>query len=194
MPSLFRLGAALALTLFAFGAAFASEATDLVEKYAAAIRVQNFSVAAGYVKPQDLADFKASFMPIYAAEVKEGVRGFLDATFGEQAKPEAATEATPAAFFAHVMGFVFNLGDIQRKRLEVVDTKVLGEVAEGLSLVHVVVRNELKIGATRTSRVEVISAEKTGAAWQVLLPEKLRMLASIMERQLATRKLATPAN
>ena len=194
MRSLCRYGAALALTLFACASSYATEATDIVEKYAAAIRIQNFAVAAGFVKPKDLADFKSAFMPIYAAEQKEGVRGFLDATFGEKAKPEEATGAEPAVFFERVMRFVVNLSDIQGKHLDVVETRVLGEVAEGLSIVHVVVRNELKLGTTRSSRVEVISAEKEGGAWKVLLPEKLRMMGNMMEHQLAMRKLVTPAN
>jgi hypothetical protein len=155
MRSLFRFSALIALSLLLCGRALASDAAAAAEKYAAALRIQNFAAAAGYVKDKDLGAFKAAFMPIYAAEQKAGVRGFLDATFGEKAQPEEATDAPPAVFFERVMRFVVNLSDIQGKHLDVVDTKVLGEVAEGLGTVHVVTRNELKLGTTRSSRVEI---------------------------------------
>ncbi len=60
--------------------------------------------------------------------------------------------------------------------------EVLGEVPEGDSVVHVLVRSRLLAGELETESLEVISFKKVGENWKGMLSKKIKGIAAQLRK------------
>lgn len=173
-------------------AARANDPQTVAMAYMSALGQQDFAQAARLIRPTDLADYKKTFDGLFRSEAAAGRNDLLVATFGPDAKLADALDAKPDATFIATMNVVMGAMKSARMKLDALPAKYVGQVAEDANLVHVLVRTYTKLGDTTTSRVEVVSTALENGGWKVVLPDQIRAIAQVMQRQMAAQRAVRP--
>ena len=137
-----------------------AEAEAAVRAYTAAFAEGNFEAAAERIDPVELAQFVGLLEPLMALS-------------GAPADAGPVPERAPAAFawFLETMGGMTpGLTDA----MQTTRADVLGSVAEGDSLVHVVVRTRARVMGLDTEGVSTTTARRRDGRWVVALSGDLR--------------------
>jgi len=186
-----RVASVFVLLLYAM-ASHANDAQAAAMDYITALGQQDFAHAARLIRAADLADYKKAFDDLFRAEAAAGKKDLLVAAFGVDAKLDDALSAKPDATFVATMNVVMGAMKNANMKLDALPAKYLGQVSEDTHLVHVLVRTYTKLGDTTTSRVEVVSTMSENGSWKVVLPDQIRLIAQVMQRQMAAQRGARP--
>lgn len=145
--------------------------------YLDAVKSGGFAAAPPLLHPQALASFKDRVLPRLEQDRAHGTRTLLNATFGRDAGVESAQAADPADFMARFVRVVIARDPQAAPRFATLTP--LGVVGEG-DRVHVLVRLG-GIGASEgEGRLEVVSLERDGKTWKVLLDRRLEEMAEAL--------------
>ena len=147
----------------------AAGAEAAVGSYAAAFSSQDYRAASGFLDPAELKTFAGLMV-----QFQKGGRmpGF-----------NAESLDTPADVFVRFLEFATGaeaLGDA----LASARSRVLGSVAEGDSLRHVVVRTQFELDGVALDAVETTMVRWTGARWVVAFDDKMRQFQQTMRAAL----------
>src|SRR5690349_21432408 len=161
-----RLRICLALALLLCGQiACAQTASDAAVKYYATLKRKDYEAVAAMYLPAALADFRK--MMSFVTEFPEDEQdGFYASFFGADASKDAVAKMSDAQFFAAFLSAQPNgleAGTQEGPRLG--NVRVVGEVAEGANVAHVVARNKGKVGGVDIESLQVLSFTKSNGSW-----------------------------
>lgn len=161
------LAAVLAAPVSAQRAAPPGSARAVAQRTLAALAGRNADGFAREASPQDLAAFRAQLLPNLKQAMDGKQRAEVLAMFAP-AKSYEEIEKIPserlfALYLGAVMKRVASAGPLQ------IQNTILGEVAEGDSLTHVVYRQRVKSGASSANNVMLLSLRRTPGGWKVVL-------------------------
>jgi hypothetical protein len=172
-----RLRICLVLALLLCGqAAYSQTASDAAAKYFNAIKKKDYEAAAAMFYPPALTEFRTmmSFVNEFPEDEREGIYGTF---FGPAATKETVTKLSDAQFFAAFLTAVMSQAEDQAQgELQLGDIQVLGEVAEGAKVRHVVTRSKMKAGALVVESMEVVSFTNNNGVWQAMLSGQMKGL------------------
>lgn len=167
------ISAALTLTLILPALAQSSETPESVAKaYFAAMKAGDWAKCAGFMHPEALASMKRAFTAVVNADKSEGAARKI---FGVKSNADFE-KLTDAAVFERLMDFIVSAVPEMKTALAASTNTVLGQVAEGQDVIHIVYRTQLKLGQAEVSQVELISLKKSGTIWRALLTADMEEL------------------
>lgn len=190
-----RLGKAtrgLALAMLCLApAAQAQQAVDttrpeaVVAEMSARMRAGDWAAAAALFDDEALRSFRGMMAPLLAS-TPETEAGFAKAL--GVADIAALAQSTDAEFFA-----AFMRGLMARSQAKLEAPQILGGVAEGADVRHVVMRNRVSAMGMSMTKMEVVSLRRRGEAWKVLLSGEIEGMAKALQAALgAGAGLAKP--
>ncbi len=190
-----RRFAAVVLVLSSIFAAASSFAADLTvtdtpetvlrESYRR-MQANDWAGTAETFDPAALKQLREMLMPILDATGDNSVSdGLLVLFFGADATPESLKTKSDQEFFAGIVGSMMQASG---GRLEGQD--VLGGVAEGPDLMHMVVRSKAAAMGLSITKMEVVTMNKTTAGWRLALNGKMEGLVQALQQ---ARSRAAPA-
>ena len=139
------------------------------------------TVAMIAMKEHRLADFAAMMHPDALAELKRSLLSVADAAeeldaadeilnlFKDVPSVDALRELDDAAFFVAFLEGSMQLRPVIRETLSNMTTQIIGAVAEGTDVVHVVYRGTVTYGEQKIAKLSVISFKANGETWGMLL-------------------------
>ncbi len=144
--------------------------------FAAVMRRADWPAAAALMHPAALARLSILFAPLVRADTAGALRRGV---FGV---PTAAAFAglSDAERFVRLMRFLASRSPQVGTALAGTETQVLGHVREGRDTAHVVVRTRTPAGGATVERTSVMSMQRAGAGWGMLLSGDLEGLAAAL--------------
>lgn len=183
-PFVFVLAMMLAPTV-----ASAQSAVDTTKPEAVAtelytrLKASDWKGAAALFDDGALKSFRGMLQPIAdAASASDQEAGA--ALFGG-IKPEALKQASDAEFFAMFMGNMMSRLSSLGGGLG--PSQVIGSVAEGEDLRHVVTRTNAKAMGISITKMEVVSMRRHGDTWKVLLNGEMEGMAKAIQAMAAAK-------
>lgn len=131
-----------------------------------AINARGLTAMPEFIHPDELQRFKAMFQPLLTDDTSGGDETLLRVFFGNDASLESVAGLSPASVMARVMKVAES--QLGGARMQVEEQRFPGAVHEG-ALIHLVTRNTVRVGATRSIRMEVASLKPHGDSWRMLL-------------------------
>lgn len=174
---------AIVLLFLSVTCAYGQGASEMVAEYFDVLQSQDYEKAATYFDPTALREFRQmlEFISEIPAAEQENI---LQAFFGPSASQESVSKLSDSDFFGSflraIMAQASAAGEVNFDGLE-----ILGEVAEGQDLLHVVTRNKVSVGEIEVEAMEVISLRKAGDSWRLLLSGKMKGMASQLRAALS---------
>lgn len=156
--------------------AAAPDAEAAVAAYVEAFAAADYVAAARLLDPDELAEF----MGLMARLSEVGGEGLFDVD------PDAAPPEAFAAFLERVMGAEPLMGEA----LETIRADVVGSVAEGDTLRHVVVRSRFEVGGAEMGGTQLVTARWTGDRWAVTFDARMQQFRAGLEAALAAEAAA----
>ena len=150
-------------------------ASAQAKAYFGTMKEKKFDELSAYFAPSALKNFREMMGFLNELPVEEAAEP-LTMFFGEGATAESVQEMSDAEFFGGFMNFVMGraemAGGLNFEKIE-----VLGEVAEGEDLMHVVTRNKISVGEIEVESMEVMSFKKEDGKWRAVLQGEMKGLA-----------------
>jgi len=172
-----RVRICLALALLLCGQlAYAQTASDAAVKYYDTLKRKDYEAVAAMYLPAALAEFRKSmgFVNQFPEDEQDG---FYATFFGTDAGKESIAKLSDAQFFAKFLAAqASGLEAGTEEGLKLGDGKVVGEVAEGANVAHVVTRSKGKVGDADIESLRVLSFTKSNGAWRAMLSGDLKAI------------------
>lgn len=147
------------------------------------LKASDWKGAAALFDDGALKSFRGMLQPIAdAASASDQEAGA--ALFGG-IKPEALKQASDAEFFALFMGNMMSRLSSLGGGLG--PSQIIGSVAEGEDLRHVVTRTNAKAMGISITKMEVVSMRRRGDAWKVLLNGEMEGMAKAIQAMAAAK-------
>ncbi|MGY0504109.1 hypothetical protein [Luteimonas sp. e5] len=155
--------------------------TDTPESVVAAMNTSmmagDWNAAAAWFDPQALQDFRAMLAPLIETTPAEARAALLGTLFDVESA-DALSGVSDAEFFASFMtGLMRTSGGM------VEAAQIIGSVAEGDDLRHVVTRSTASAQGVRVSRMDVVSLRRTPQGWRALLKGDMTGLVEALKAQ-----------
>jgi hypothetical protein len=145
-------------------------------QYAQAMRAGDWSKAAGLMHPEALRKLRALMAPIAEADSSGEVARTL---FQVQSARELAT-LSDAELFTRLFAFLMTRSPELKESLGGADMTMIGHVAEGPDVVHVVYRFRMPVRGITVEKIETMSMRRNGESWRVLLTGDIEGLAAAL--------------
>lgn len=161
------------------------ETPEAVAKaYFAAMQASDWDKCADLLHPEALGSMKRTFAKIINADVSGGAAKTI---FGLKTNEEFAS-LSGATIFERLMNFMSGASPEMKTVLAASKTTVLGKVTEGIDLVHVVYRTQIKMSGAEISEVELMSFKKHGTTWRGLLTADMEEMVTNLAEGLSGKK------
>ena len=159
----------------------AQAAADTPEAVAGALfsRMQGGDMrgAAELFDPAALKEFHDMLGPVVEMLADDGAASpAIGSLFGD-ASPKQLKSASDAEFFAAMLG-----GILGRSGVKLESQQVIGSIAEGPDLRHVVTRNTASGMGLTITEMEVVSLRRVDGAWRALLSGQMKGMADAIRR------------
>ena len=156
---------------------------ELAEAYFSLLKKSNWTETAELFDPTALKQFRemTAFLTELAVEEAEGhLRHF----FGADATRESVREMSDAEYFSAFMQAVMGQA-VQAGQLNFEKVEVIGAVAEGDDVRHVVARIYISVGELKVESMEVLTCNRTADGWKLALQGKMKGMAEQLKRALS---------
>jgi hypothetical protein len=203
----FRLSSLLCLALLCAGMASATELTPELPPEQVAreayerMRAGDWVAAADTFDPAALKRFRELLAPVFDAADRLG-KGPADKAqaagagalmlwvlFAPATSVDEIRKLSDREVFARIMGNTMSLANA-----ELEEQQVIGSVAEGPGMVHVVTRNVARVDAMSMTKVEAITLQRTAQGWRLALTGDLEGLAETLQASIASPEVSAPAD
>ncbi len=165
LRALFGSAICLCLVVPAFAEPVQETAESAAKSYLAAQQAGDWTKAASLMHPDALASMKR----IFANVIKTDTSGEASkAIFGVKNAAEF-DQLAGTAVFERLMAFIMQASPSMKTVMANTTSTILGQVAEGSDLVHIVYRTQIKLGSDELNEVDLMSFKKTGNGWRALL-------------------------
>lgn len=156
----------------------------VVQEWNTATKATNFEKMAQMTHPDALAEFRDILLPVMisfrqslAADTTGAMNG-ENGTDGLKEQLANIDSVPPEEFYVEAMNVLTALVPDLGESLRAMESEVLGTVAEGDTLAHVVRRTKVTYqGNQLSSDTDVVSLKQSPEGWQVLLTGGIRGLA-----------------
>jgi hypothetical protein len=145
-----------------------------------ALRSQQYAEAAAIMHPEALARFRAMFLPLATHEKGVELRQQL---FGASTVADL-NALDDVALFERFLRSVMTLSPEFQAMMGAAETDMIGHVAEGTNIAHVVYRMRLKAEGIAVTKLDVMSLQLTGGEWKALLNGDIEGMAEAIRRQI----------
>jgi len=128
-----------------------------------------------FLHPSTLQEFKFYVMKITQVRIQTGANDpRFDAIFGRPTLDEVKAASADVLLANFLRAATEAAPDFERVLMQ---TKIqrLGVVDEGAEFKHVVVRSTYQVGDSSGKKVEVITLQKDGTSWKLLMPSSIEM-------------------
>jgi hypothetical protein len=192
------LAALIGILLFVPGAFSAEPPEEVAHIYIRAMADARMNVVADQMHPSALDRFKGIMTEVADAIVaapadrKPPVK-MVNALFGDEG-PAVVKDLSPREVFVRFMSNLTTFVPQIRSMHAGSEYQVLGHVAEGGNLAHVVFRATLAQGDHEMTKMSVISLKRDGEHWKVLLTDDLENLVSGLGKRLAAPPVVAPSS
>jgi len=185
------LGALLILTLTLTLAcssgskATSGQAAEVANQAYDAFRQSDWAAYAGWLSPGALERYESILRPAFDVMVQVDSAGNVPETFkwyDSTINTEDFMNMEPPAFFAYSMNELTKAVPGLSQALQGSTMEVLGEVPEGDSLVHVVIRTQAEAMGVGMSEVSVMTVSKSDGEYRLMLPSQIEGLAQAVAR------------
>jgi hypothetical protein len=193
----------LSFALLVAGPVVAAELTpdmppeQIVREAYARMQVTDWAAAADTFDPAALKHFRELLLPVFDAAGK-GQTGkeqgaepdgalMLWVLFAPAKSVDEIRALSDREVFARIMANTMSLASAKLEGQE-----VIGSVAEGPDMVHVVTRNIAKVETQAMTKVEAITLHRTAQGWRLALTGDLEGLAETLQASIAPSE--TPAD
>lgn len=156
--------------------------TVLREAYAR-MRAGDWNAAAEAFDPAALARFRVMLEPLFSAASAPTGEGqenrdamMLMLLFSPAQSVEEVRALSDRELFARLMRGTMSLAGA-----ELDEQVILGNVAEGKDLVHVVTRNTARMDTVAVSKVEAVTLQRTPLGWRLALTGEIEGLAETLQ-------------
>jgi hypothetical protein len=156
----------------------------------ARMQASDWVAAADTFDPAALKRFRELLLPVLDAVGKDQTgkaqsaesRGafMLWVLFAPATSVEEIKALSDREVFARIMANTMSMASAKRE-----GQTVIGSVAEGPDIVHVVTRNNAKVGAETLAKVEAITLHRTAQGWRLALTGDLEGLAETLQGLIA---------
>ncbi len=137
---------------------------------------------AGYVaqvEPEGVAKFRAMLMPGIEKMVLASKTDSIN-LFGKNFNSQEIQDLDPDSFFVEIMNMVSEVSPEIKTTFSNMTNKTIGAVAEGDSLVHVVVKTSMMIGPRSVDEMNIQSVVNTDGSWKLRMSPKMDGIAMML--------------
>lgn len=152
---------------------------SIATRYAAAMKAGDWNAIARLMHPAAIAQFRSLFMPIVAADTSGQA---AQALFGVANAAELA-KLPDAEMFARLFHTLTAQQPGFQEAMNGATMTVLGHVAEGPDVAHVVYRMHMQVDSISVDKTEVLSMRRNGSTWGVMLSADFQGLAAALKRR-----------
>lgn len=180
-PQGLRALALVPLLLVLAAGASAKGPEDVAREFLRVGKEQGLSAAGSFYDTDGLARLKSAYMLLLELQDEHGQPQVREQMFGPGTTLAAAGQKSPVEFYRGVMALF--TGELDQVGARFDATEVLGSVAEGEDLVHVVARVTVAVGDQQATSVDLLSFERQGDAWVLLMDQELEQFAAQVRAQ-----------
>ena len=149
----------------------AGGAEAVVAEYVRAFATRDYAEAAGHLDPDELAEFAGLLVTLTHQAAEDGGPGLFSID----------PDAPPADVFADFLASTTRAEPLMDEALESLRASVVGSVAEGDSLRHVVVRSQFDLAGAPTGGVQLTTARWTGSRWVVTFDARMKQFKAQLD-------------
>jgi hypothetical protein len=190
-------GVTLLLVVLAFGASAKAQGVPAVTAPAAVVNASSdcatkldFKCYADYFHPAELEKFKQILWPAFVQMAKAdtaSLKGPFPTLLGLQRTDSGLVDMPAAQFFANLLNALSQMSPEIKDGFANMKGQVVGEVPEGDSTVHVVIRFATASNGIQLTQMEVVTVIKYGKEWRLALSGKMEGLAFSIRQQMTKR-------
>ena len=171
------------LLVFSFLAMPAIASPDkLLNEYFNALVAEDFSGVGKNILPAHLLEVKQLMVEMVESE-SPAARSMETRFFGADVDATAAKGKSGEFYVEQLLGFLSS--EAGQMSFSIGDHKIIGEVAEGSHLRHILVRLEVSQGEKVRSNITVYSFSKENGRWYMEYPVVLKAYLDLLERDMA---------
>jgi hypothetical protein len=166
---------------------FNADAQAVAEQAQAYMKAADWSGMSKIMHEVGLEDFTAMILPAIESRVPLGDTNQANDTVSLFGVPYSANElrTLPAdSFMAVIMNTVFQVTPQLGQTFATLETSPVGQVAEGDSLIHVLMRTSMSLGGGAVSEMDVLTVGKSGDAWKLLFPTRLKGMTQLIQQSI----------
>ncbi len=167
------------------------EASKVAEQANSALANMDWDTYSGLMHPDAADEFQNMVFPTIEAMLPKPSDSVLQDTvvlFGQDISVKALRDKPAPEFFAAIMNLVFDNVPQLRQTFLTMQTQVVGEVAEGSDLVHVVSRTTMTINQGDLEEMNVLTMRRDDDAWRMSLSSKIKGLAQLIQQFLGAQR------
>ena len=146
----------------------------------AAMAAQDFQQYSLYMHPAALADFKRTMMEVVESAAEAKGEAQLLALFDGVNGLDGLRKLDDRQFFTSFLDGVMTKIPMMKEALSGADMQMLGHVMEG-EVAHVVARVSVKMQGASIKKMSVVSLQKDGGEWKMLLTGELEGFARMLK-------------
>lgn len=154
---------------------------DVVREWSDALKATDFQKMAEVMHPEALAEFKEILLPVmqgFQESIAQDTTGVAQVPDSLKQQLEGIDQLEPLQFYPQAMTVLTSLVPDLRQSLSGLTSTIIGGVAEGDTLTHVVTRTQASfMGQEVVSDVDVVSVKKSIGGWRIMLTGNIRGLA-----------------
>lgn len=152
----------------------------------ASLRALDWAKYASQIQPEGLEEFRAMVMPSIEKMVMAS-KGDSVNLLGKMFKSEELQGMPADSFFVEFMTLVTSLSPQIDSTFSGMTNKAIGAVAEGDSVVHVVVKTNLKLAGQNIDEMNIQTVVKSDDGWKLEASPKIIGMAQYFGQVLAPR-------
>lgn len=138
---------------------------------------------ASQVEPEGIARFNAMLKPGIEKMIMASQTDSVN-LFGKNFNSQELQSLDDAGFFSAIMNMVAEVSPELKSTFSNMTNEALGAVADGDSLVHIVVRSNMMIGTRPVEEMTIQSVVKDGDEWKLKISQKIDGIAMMLSQSM----------
>lgn len=180
----------LALSCAMGGGGNTGEATKVAIEAHNAYRATDWATYATWLHPEGLDRYQQILRPSVESAIQVDSAGEVDDTFqwlGKSINTQKFMDGTQAEFFAFSMKEIIAAVPALKEAMNSANMEILGEMPEGDTLIHVVVRTSAEAMGYGMSEVSVLTTKKHEGAYRLMLSGQIEGLITAIAQNMGPR-------
>lgn len=168
-------------------APFNAEAQVIAEEAQTYMKAADWSSLSKIMHEDGLADFSAMIMPAIESRVPLGDTNQANDTISLFGVPYSANDLRMLprdSFMTVVLNTVFEVTPQLGQTFATLQTQPVGQVAEGDTLVHVLMRTSMALAGGTLAEMDVLSVGNSGDSWKLLFPTRLKGMTQLIQQSI----------
>lgn len=153
----------------------------VVERYVAATKAGDWAATSAWMHPEALARFREMMVPVFLADES----GQVARMFLGTADPAAVEKLDDRQVFEQFFRATITAVPQFAEALAGAEMTVIGNVAEGPDVVHVVYRAKASMQGISIEQVQTMALKRYGDTWRLMLTGQVEGMAAALRAQFA---------